>query len=379
MSEDKKLEKPFVLRVRQESDLGRVLRELQRRGKMTKEEIMEFAAKKGTYYEVRRIGRDFDNIDVEVPWGGEEHTLHYTDVNPGKVQVVSGETTVEGNGQVPTSRELKMQWPAAPPIIEEMDNFDEPSWFPMMEKMVEIGKHIALEGPPSVGKDTAVEQLAARHRKPLVAVGGDKGFRRRDLTGSYADLGLFEVAEYVTAAINGWWVLITEVNAADPDALMYINTQLAPPNVVTLNGQAYPVHEDFRIFVSYNHGLIGTKPLPQSFKDRFFSIKVPFFTEYRLGKRLEAMGMPLEQSWTDLVTRFGMAMWDAHERGQMRYQITTRRLIDAVDLKMNITGMEVEEALKMAVIAAIDSPIEAKTAEQVLSSTVEQFRSEYQV
>jgi len=268
-----------------------------------------------------------------------------------------------------------LRWPQSPPIIDLMENFDEPDWFDTMVFMVDHGKHIALEGPPGVGKDTAVQQLAALKGVSLVTVGGDAGFRRRDLVGTTHisnGTSFFEVGEYAAAAINGWWVLLTEVNAADADALMYINAQLAPPYVVTMQGKAYPVHDDFRIFVSYNHGLIGTKPLPQSFKDRFFSIKVPFFTESQLKRRLLSMGMR-KLSSTDYpnsaIVQYGVKMWDAHERGHMRYQITTRRLADAL-LLINVLDMAPDEAIRVAVISAIDSPVESRAAKKVLEEVM---------
>lgn len=264
---------------------------------------------------------------------------------------------------------MQLIWPDAPVCCDVITNFDEPTYYQEIKIMVQLGSHIALEGPPSVGKDTAVEQLAAEMSQPLVTIGGDGGFRTSDLKGTQQLINgttYFEVGDYVAAAVNGWWVLITEVNAADPSALMYINRQLAAPYVVNLNGRSFPVHPNFRLFVSYNHGLVGTKPLPQSFKDRFFSVKIPFFTHNALHKRLIAMGMPDTNEYAT-VTVFGMAMWAAYESGLMRYQVTTRRLIDAVKL-IKVGGYDVKKALRAAVLNSIDSPIEYKAAEQVLNN-----------
>lgn len=379
-----KLLDPYVLRVRHNSELDLALRALEESPK-SPAEVAELTGKNRTLYYMRTFLTDnFDNVDVSYEWGNKEgpHTLRYTDVMPSTISIqsaqFSGASAVTEQHE-DASMEMQFQWPTAPPIIQPMAAFDEPSWFKDMEYMVENGRHISLEGPPGVGKDTAVEQLAAKHKMPLVTIGGDAGFRKRDLVGSPQianGTSYFQVAEYVAAAINGWWVLLSEVNAADPDALMYINTQLAPPYIVTFQGKAYPVHPNFRIFVSYNHGLIGTKPLPQSFKDRFYSVKVPFFSEYQLRRRLEAMGMPKDTDekfhlWTDTLVKFGIAMWDAHTRGQMRYQITTRRLIDAVMLMRNDgPASDVSDAIRKAVISAIDSPVEANEAELVLKKMV---------
>ena len=368
----------IVLKVKDDSEIGRALNAL-KEGPLTDTELKAIGGKARTHWLIRQFPKWFSNVEIKGVHGDRDAPveLEYTDVQPVHVDVMHvGQAAVRSpNGQVEEVDPLR--WPDAPPTIAKMDKFDKPRWFDLMEGVVERGRHIALEGPPGTGKDTAVQQLASKLGKTLVTIGGDAGFRRRDLVGTaHISNGSsrFEVGEYVAAAINGWWVLLTEVNAADPDALMYINAQLAPPYIVTIQGRAYPVHKDFRIFVSYNHGLIGTKPLPQSFKDRFFSIKVPFFTEFGLTKRLRAMGpwdeQPRYERGHSIVVQFGIQMWDAQERGQMRYQITTRRLADALML-IDVMGTEPREAIKQAVIAAIDSPIESKAAVNVLKNVLQ--------
>ena len=55
---------------------------------------------------------------------------------------------------------------------------------------------------------------------------------------------------------------------------------------------------------------------------------------------------------------------DAQERGALRYQVTTRRLMDTCTLVQ--MGTSLQNALSNAVIDAIDSPIESRTAAQLL-------------
>ena len=370
-------EDQIVLKVRDDSEIGRALNALKERP-LTDEELKQIGGKARTHWLIRQFPKWFTNVEITNVHGDREAPveLEYTDVQPVRVDVMHVNQAVDVGHKVNEDFD-PLRWPDAPPIIQAMENFDKPRWFDLMERVVEQGRHIALEGPPGTGKDTAVQQLAAKLGKTLVTIGGDAGFRRRDLVGNAHianGSSHFEVGEYVAAAVNGWWVLLTEVNAADPDALMYINAQLAPPYIVTIQGRAYPVHKDFRIFVSYNHGLIGTKPLPQSFKDRFFSVKVPFFTERGLEKRLEAMGPwshePMYEMGYSVVIQFGLKMWDAHERGQMRYQVTTRRLADALML-ITLMGSDSNGAIKQAVIAAIDNPMEAKAAENVLKNVIQ--------
>ena len=379
----------FVLRVKRNSEVDKVMRAmLGSDTAMSNDEMVEVGGYKRSGWLMRFFDGLFDNIRVSYNRGDDEKKakLHYVDIFPGAPESV-GDDVVSYDDSDVGDLSLRLRWSQAPPLVEGIgDKFREPSWFKTMKTMVDEGRHIALSGPASVGKDTAVEELAAKEGRILVTIGGDAGFRRRDLVGSLQiskGHSYFDVAEYAAAVVNGWWVLITEVNAADADALMYINAQMAAPYIVTIAGKAYPVHPDFRLFVSYNPGYVGTKPLPQSFKDRFFSIKVPFFSETLMRKVLQAHGMPGEYSsdlydsdlmWTEKIVKYGMNMWNANERGQMRYQISIRRLMDAVVLMKNggCDG-DVKKALQMAVIGAIDSQIESKTAEQILDDVMRGF------
>ena len=366
---------PLTLRVRQNSEMDRLIRAfMDHGGPLSTDELKEIGGLSRSAWLASKMDNWFDNVRVVRTHDDDKSiALSYQDIQPRPVaiaqEVVSSVEITVPQEDAPTASDIR--WPQAPPIIVGLgDKFREPSWFKTMKMMVDAGRHIALAGPPGVGKDTAVQELAAREGRILVTVGGDAGFRRRDLVGTTQiskGSSFLDVAEYATAVVSGWWVLLTEVNAADADALMFINTQLAPPYVISIGGRAYPVHPDFRLFVSYNPGLVGTKPLPQSFKDRFFSIKVPFFSKAQLRNILVAHGMDDNAVWCESVLEYGLRMWDAHERGQMRYQITSRRLMDAVVL-MNLDGFTIKEAMSMAVIDSIDSPVEANVAKQILNS-----------
>jgi len=376
----------FLLRLRKDSQPDKILREIVNAKKNTdtlvgKHGIGRDGIRKTWINYIVNWAKLFDNISVSR--AGSEIHGSYMDPMPSTpisigvdVANIAGQL-IAGDASTPQTPLSNIRWPQMPPLCQTMDNFRKPVWYDTMKVMVGRGKHIALSGPPGVGKDTAVIQFAAEEGHPLVTIGGDAGFRRRDLVGTaHISQGssYFEVAEYAAAAVNGWWVLLTEVNAADADALMYINAQMAAPYIVTLNGKAYPVHPDFRIFVSYNPGLIGTKPLPQSFKDRFFSIQVPFYTESQLHRILEAHGLPDDAPWADALVKFGVNLWGAHVRGQLRYQVSTRRLIDAIVLMDSDVVSSIKEAIELAVLASIDSPIEQKAAETVLRETIAQWR-----
>jgi hypothetical protein len=373
------MKEQYTLRVKRGSELDALMQAFADGDFFSDEEAAEVGGLSRSWMIARRwLPMWFDNVTVSKGNNGS-HKMHYVNIKPDVVQhITNADFKVDGTGnKADDSTEVgELIWPDAPPFVEPMENFRKPSFYNTMKTVVEHGKHISLAGPPGIGKTTSVEQLAADVGMPLVSVGGEQGFRKRDLIGTQEIINgttKFLVAEFAAAAVNGWWAKIDEANAADADAIMVLNAVTSAPYVINIHGKQYPVHPNFRLFITYNHGLIGTKPLPPAFKDRFFPVKLSFPSNSQLRLILEAHGMPRAEAgdgydyhWSHKVLAFAAQLWDAHQRGQMRYQISPRRLIDAVFL-MNIGATDdIKKALEQAVVDAIDSPVEAKVAKQIL-------------
>lgn len=376
-----KQQQQLWLRVRHNSDLGRVMSAMieQPDKTFTEDELRTIAGMARGSWNWRMAAHWSDNWFADSDDSGVRG--RYIDVSPRQsTPALPTPAPVSTSTMIPQQEQAhieRISWPDAPGILEGKSFWRKPEWYDRMRKMVALGRHVSLEGPPSVGKDTAVEQLAAEEGRPLVCVSGDGGLRSRMLVGGMEMTNgstTFVVAEFAAAVVNGWWTLITEINAADPDVLLILNALMAAPYSITINGQAYPVHKDFRLFVSYNNGLVGTKPLPQSTKDRFFSVKIPFFTDGQLRNRLEAHGLPKEGEegnvWGTAVVEFGSAMWEAHTSGQIRYQISVRRLVDAITMMNESVTDKLKDALSSAVLDAIDSEPERKVARRVMNDVL---------
>lgn len=268
------------------------------------------------------------------------------------------------------SAENSLIFPSKPAVPKALEGFIKPEWYQRVELCLDAGKHISLAGPPGGGKSTVPEQYFISRKQPFVVVNGDAGLRRRDLEGTIELVDgttKFSVADFAAAAINGWGAILNEANACDADALLWLNGILETPHKVVVHGQAYPVHKDFRLVVTYNVGLSGTKPMPQSFKDRFHSIKLAFVTPEFLTKLLIAKGMPADAHYGRALVLFAQNLWAMHEKGQLRYQISARRLIDAVFLIEN--GLSLNAALKAAVVDAIDAHADAQIVSRFIDDT----------
>lgn len=370
----------YSFRIKPGTGVAQVLDEVIQNGITSQEDLRSKNHNSNDIWLAWALARFSDNFSISRSGGAS-----YTDVVPNTVvqsQVVKASVlSSDGAGTNDNQPIESIRFPNVPVIKDPMGNFRRPSWYEPMRIAVKAGKHISLSGPPGIGKSTAVEQLAAEERKPLVHIGADAGLRRRDLTGNTELINghtSFMVAEYVAAAVNGWWAIVDEANAAEPDAIMMLNGQIAPPYMVNFYGKSAPVHPDFRLFITYNHGLVGTKPLPDSFKDRFFPIKLSFPTDTQLRSLLVANGMPEDgstsngHSWVTVaqaVVKFARQSWEAHEKGLMRYQITPRRLMDAIFLIKtwdNSSTDKVAEALDLAVISAVDNQAEVTQLQRIL-------------
>lgn len=381
------------LRVKEGSLVENLLTQIAGSGKRTKEEIIKAGGQKQAVWVSWLLSRMFDNVTMNMSNG--KYVMNYTDVVGSAAgttyNITQADFSAPGiDGKTDASHE-DVRWPGAPKLLNLNDYtfYRKPSYFKAFQSMVSLSRHVALSGPPSVGKDTDVEYLAALEGRPLVNVPGDAGLRKRDLIGSPEmtnGSSYFLVSEFAAAVVNGWWACISEVNAAEPDSLLLLNSVAAPPYIINVRGRMYPVHPDFRLFITFNPGLIGTKPLPQAFRDRFYPIQIPFLNRDELRERLMAHGMPGETvvvndaygnsktvsklEWVDKLLDFAMAMRDAHVNSKMRYHITVRRLIDAVVLMNEGITTDIRRALKWAVIGAIDSPPEVQEAERILTQVL---------
>lgn len=390
----------ILLRVAKGGQLDRVLRPMLTTGEgADKNQIKDRMGLADAVYFLGLMSNQFDNLSVETQRDSGLRYAHYTDVTPKKVTAVSDRlealkikaqsiNVLAADGQAspagqPELGEEPIVWPDVPPQLNPHPNFVEPKYYRTMKHMVKAGRHIRLAGPPSVGKDTAIKQLAYEMGKPLVSLNGSS-LRERHMTGVRAQdssgRSYFLPAQFAAAVVHGWWANITEVNAAEQDVLLYLNSITEEPFVITLNGRAYPVHEDFRLFISYNPGALGTRPIPASLADRFFPVKLQFHSESSLRKVLQANGMPESdlvtdsngamKDWTCCLINFTIKLWETHEAGKLKYQITVRRCLDVCELMSNgfrsdgIDGFKA--ACRAAIIDAIDNPLDAKEAEKLL-------------
>lgn len=241
-----------------------------------------------------------------------------------------------------------------------------PFWFPLLEEITfgteKIpGKHIQLFGDPGGGKSLGVEQLAIKHKKKLLSLNCDGRFSNKNLTGEREikdGTSYFSRSEFAEMAITGGWVILNEINYADSDSITSLNGVVAPPYRINVDNKDYPVHKDFRLFITYNPLLSGTKPLPEALRDRFFPIPVPRPSEPMMQQILQSNAVTKQHSI--LLARLGEKIAEKSKERAIRFQLSTRRLIDVGHL------LDLDYGWPEAVDYGILSLVESSTDREVI-------------
>ena len=188
---------------------------------------------------------------------------------------------------------------------------------------------VLITGEPGTGKGHMVKYVAAKANVPLIRINMGTGITKEKLIGGYVprsngeglngqldrakdiadenpNLSVGQALEtlsvrekfiwkdgwFTKAFKNGWWILLDEINAAPPEAMMPFFGALEDAKSrsleLTERGQTIKPHPGFRLIATRNpvHHK-GTNPMNDALKDRMFEIEkdyLPTNAEERLVK-----------------------------------------------------------------------------------------------
>lgn len=140
---------------------------------------------------------------------------------------------------------------------------------------------VLIQGPTSAGKTSAIEYLAKRTGHVFVRINNHEHTDLQEYLGSYstdADTGrlVFSEGLLVTAARQGHWIVLDELNLAPTDVLEALNRLLDDNRelVIPETGDVVKPHPHFMLFATQNPpGLYaGRKVLSRAFRNRFLEI-----------------------------------------------------------------------------------------------------------
>lgn len=145
-----------------------------------------------------------------------------------------------------------------------------------------------LEGETSVSKTSIIQYLAMLLNQPLVRLNLNGQTDTGELVGRFvpregadaegAHPWRWQDGLVIEAMKHGWWVVLDELNLAEPQILERLNSVLErqPSLILTENDNSvigpggHPVHPNFRIFATMNPAeYAGRSPLSPAYRDRW--------------------------------------------------------------------------------------------------------------
>jgi MoxR-like ATPase len=219
---------------------------------------------------------------------------------------------------------------------------------PEVEQIIKSGIFYPayISGPTGNGKSTMVEQICAKHKKPLIRVNLNMMTDEEQLIGSKTlSDGNVEVVEgpVLIAMRNGTTLLLDEIDAGSANTLLCLQPILeGKPYYFKLKNEMIVPAAGFNILATANTKgkgsddgrYIGTNVLNEAFLERF---AVTFEQEYpnakvevKIIKNLMETYKCVDEEFAETLVKWAEAIRRTFEDGGVDETITTRRMIHIV-------------------------------------------------
>lgn len=191
-------------------------------------------------------------------------------------------------------------------------------------------ENILLTGPTGSGKTSQVLQLAARIKQGVVRANFNGETRLSDFLGKMHVIG--GETKWVDGILpiamrHGYWLLLDEIDAADPSVLSLLNPVLEENPVLVLkenDGEVIKPHHNFRVFGTANSigamqdrsgSYSGTNQMNEAFLDRWQVVLVPNMSEKEELKVIKNKVGGLKTRWAKRIVEFAQKVRDKKLEG----------------------------------------------------------------
>lgn len=252
------------------------------------------------------------NVHPEgVAWGTIYPRIFQCESRPTKFVVHKGRVIVENNEVLsPSDKE------AIP--LEKKDYHFQPFLTDVIDS-IHSKENVLLTGGTGVGKTTHITQLAARIDKPLLRINFNGETRMSDL------IGKIQVRDGETVWVDGvlpmamrkgYWLLLDELDFADPAVLSLLHPVLEDDPILVLkenSGEVLRPHENFRLFATANSigamsdrasSYAGTNQMNEAFLDRWQVILVDNLAAKQEIRVLKDEAPGLKAKWAKQIVDF---------------------------------------------------------------------------
>jgi len=143
-------------------------------------------------------------------------------------------------------------------IPEKIEGYVDHTWMPLLEEAIDHNDRVLLVGHCGVGKTSAIEQIAAHRNQEVRRVNLHGHTTVSDLIGQWIVKGSEVVwidGIAVQALKNGAWLIMDEVDFAEPEILAVLHGLLEEGGRLVLsekNGEVVYGEKGFRIFGTAN-------------------------------------------------------------------------------------------------------------------------------
>jgi MoxR-like ATPase len=238
---------------------------------------------------------------------GREKTVHPDQVALGKLypRVFEAETKPKDHFEFNGRIMLKVSDDNY--LVPEKDQYEFQPVTVQIIDSIHKGKNTLLTGPAGTGKTTHVEQIASQIGQKVLRVNLNGETRLQDFIGrvNIEEENGVSVTNWTdgilpTAMRNGMWLILDEVDFAQPEILSLLHPVLERNGKLVLKenkGEEVHPHPSFRIFGTANSIgnmedkmdlYAGTNVMNEAFKDRWFALTMPYLdakTEFKVIRK----------------------------------------------------------------------------------------------
>ena len=204
-------------------------------------------------------------------------------------------------------------------------------------------KPIMLIGHTGCGKTSLIDELAARYHAPLLRVNTNQQTTVSDFIGFWTVKGGETV--WVDGALphamrNGLWLLVDEIDYAEPAILAALHAVLEPNGALVLKEKGNEIitrHPNFRIFATGNavgqfsrfrHLYIGCNVMNAAFLNRWAAYIIPYLGEAQEEKALLKAVPSMPERLAKELVKIASQSRRAFEEETLSYPFSTRALMD---------------------------------------------------
>ena len=208
-------------------------------------------------------------------------------------------------------------------------------------------KNVLLTGHTGTGKTSLIKEIAARINQPVIRANLNGQITISDFVGFWMAKGgemVWIDGTLPIAMRKGHWLILDELDYAEPFILAVLNSVLEPNGTLTLKEKGHEVikpHENFRIFGTGNtigvmqeyRGLYqGTNLLNEAFVDRWRVYYINYLSQADESQVIADAVPRMNVSITGTIVKVANMVREAFEKNEVACTFSLRRCIDWAEM-----------------------------------------------